>query len=366
MPIGSASGLGSRQPALVREIDLGSGAQAVLVIDALVRGRSTGGLRVLRGGSPVDAKVLARAMSWKFALARIPMGGAKAMLTMPAEADARFREHALGALAAEVRDIVTASTWTPAPDIGLSADSAARFIELASGGKRRPPPSWWTSGPSTAHSAAAGALWGLRKQHKGRRGATVALIGTGKVGMPLGRLLLRHGARILAVANEQGAWYRRGGMSWAGLVERGPPEADGTPISLADVIRLRVDVLALAGPDLLLDSAIAPTVGASVITSAANVPATPEAEATLADRRVLLLPASICSWGGVLSGMADRVRLPSPARSALIEAATRFALSSMWRRTAASEGLPNIAAETANQAEQRIRWMSQAHSDDAN
>lgn len=362
----SALGAGServgRDPALVREIDLGDGARGTVVVDLLVGGRATGGVRVIEGQSPVEPAQLARVMTWKFALARIPSGGAKAVVSVPAGASSAARQLALDRLAASVTDLVGDGRWVPSPDLGVSAEQTARFLGLASGGARQARTSWTTSGQSTARSAVAAAAWALKASATSLTGARVALVGLGKVGLPLAELLIRRGARVVAVVSLEGGRWNDNGLSTGDLTaDRLPTGAE--PIDLDRLLALPVDALVLAATDGLVDARVAPLVGARYVVPATNVPVTPDAVAILAARRVVVLPACVCGAGGALGGLTDRIPGSRHLSGRLIETWTGVTLARGLRRAGDTRGLSGLAQATESWAEQRAGWMAKVFPD---
>jgi len=255
---------------------------------------------------------------------------------------------------------VAQGIWMPGPDMGVRAESAARFLQHASGGRRHPPRSWWTSGVSTARSMAAAVEWGLGQLRRQLSGATVALVGIGQVGLPTARLLAARGARIVGVATWHGAWSHPVSIPLQTVAEQGPERADVTPITFAELLHLPVDVLILAGPDGALAAPSAAGVQARLVASAALIPTTPVVEAELARREILVLPVPICSWGGVLGGALQSCGVPPRTIGAIIATATRLGLSRARRRARSDGGVFNLQSVVATWAEKRAAHLEAA------
>jgi glutamate dehydrogenase/leucine dehydrogenase len=306
---------------------LSGDASAVLALDVLVHGRATGGLRLLPEVNRVDMAVLARLMSWKFALGAGRTGGAKAALMVPEGSPV---EPALARLADLASPHVRTGRWVPGPDIGLSVDRTRAFVSRAGDSTVRARASWETSGRSTAVSCVAALRWAAGRRRARTR--TAAVVGLGSVGSSVVDLLAADGTRVVAVATSRGAWRSGTGFRIDQLTANGPVGVRGGEIDLSELLAEPVDALVLAGPDLTLDAVPPRSVAARLVVSAANLPGSPSALDALHRHEVLVLPPTLCSWGGVLGGVAERLHLTPRARELAIAAATRHALDAVFRR----------------------------------
>lgn len=346
--------LGKRPPHLVRSVELSGGASATVAVDLLVGGRAVGGIRLLEGPSPVTVEVLARTMTWKMALAGLPTGGAKAIVSVPPDATVGQRAQALAELAAEVRDLVGSRTWMPAPDLGVPPGAAAWFTDVASDGQQVPRASWWTSGASTARSLVASTAWALRRQGCALGGATVTVVGLGAVGSAAVGQLHAAGARIAGVAARAGAWFEPGGWAPGDLGIDGPIDGRAPEGSLADLLAEPVDAVLLAGPDLLLEDLAPGSIRTPLLVPATNVPLRPSTGEALAAEGITLLPPPITSWGGALGGGLETLHVPAPVAARVIALRTRRALDQLVRSVADAHGTERqLWVEAAVRAEVR-------------
>jgi glutamate dehydrogenase (NAD(P)+) len=78
---------------------------------------------------------------------------------------------------------------------------------------------------------------------------------------------------------------------------QGMPETE--PIARADVFALACDILVSAGVQYQLTAEVAKTIRAGIVAEAGNSPTTPEADAILLDRGVLVIPDILCTAGGL-------------------------------------------------------------------
>jgi leucine dehydrogenase len=178
-----------------------SGLTVAVAVHRTVGGRSLGGCRMYTYASPDDAirdvERLARSMTFKAAAARLSLGGAKGVISLPPGgiADPALRRAALHDFA----DLVDSfgGRYVTAQDVGTSlADMSyvAGFTPHVAG---RPVDAGGSGDPSpyTAHGVEVAIRASLR-QAADLPGAHVVVVGLGHVGASLARRLARAGARL--------------------------------------------------------------------------------------------------------------------------------------------------------------------------
>jgi len=153
---------------------------------------SAGGTRLAPDVNERETQLLARAMTYKFALLGVQIGGAKgAIRARPEERDEAIRRYC-----DEIRPWVQERRFLTASDLGTRAED---FSSLERGGPRTKlmhsshhgmPLDAYVTGVGVA-AAAETALGGLEKR-------TVALEGFGKVGGGVALEVIRRGARLVA------------------------------------------------------------------------------------------------------------------------------------------------------------------------
>ncbi|MDO9489330.1 MAG: Glu/Leu/Phe/Val dehydrogenase dimerization domain-containing protein [Sphingomonadaceae bacterium] len=181
--------------------DAATGLHGVIAIHSTALGPAAGGCRFWSYANPQmmmnDALRLAQGMSFKNAMAGLPLGGGKAVIQRPAGDFDRRRLFA--AFGRAVQSL--AGNYVTAEDVGTSvADMEAVRVETRfvaglppHGGRPGGDPSPWTAlGVKLAIEAAM-------KWRHGRSldGAVVAVQGLGSVGADLCRLLHTDGARLV-------------------------------------------------------------------------------------------------------------------------------------------------------------------------
>ncbi|MEK6607573.1 MAG: Glu/Leu/Phe/Val dehydrogenase, partial [Myxococcota bacterium] len=136
-------------------------------------------------------------------------------------------------------------------------------------------------------------------------GARIVVQGFGNAGSVAARLLQKAGARLIGVSDSQGAIYAPQGLDAEALLAhkahagtvRGFPAAES--IRPDELLGLECEVLIPAALENAITAPIARGVRARVIVEAANGPTTPDADAILAEKGVIVVPDILANAGGV-------------------------------------------------------------------
>ncbi|MGH7378442.1 MAG: Glu/Leu/Phe/Val family dehydrogenase, partial [Candidatus Methylomirabilales bacterium] len=145
----------------------------------------------------------------------------------------------------------------------------------------------------------------VRARGWSREETPVAIEGYGNAGSWLAVILEDLGYPIVAVSDTKGAIFAETGLPAQRVLEHKQETGSvagfngAEEIAGEDILGLDCAVLALAALEESVDEAIADRVKAQVIVETANYPVTPEADRTLADRGVTVVPDILASGGGV-------------------------------------------------------------------
>lgn len=295
-------------------------------------GPAKGGIRYHPSVGAAEVTALARLMTWKTALADLPLGGAKGGVPcQPARLSTRELRRLTHLYTVAILPVIGPDTDVLAPDLGTgpevmgwilsSADQAGRGDprlvtgkpEVLGGTRFRPK----ATGVGVAHVS------DLAYQHLGGRidRATVAIEGFGSVGGWAARELADRGARIVAVADISGGIRDPNGLDVAALIgwvaDGGRlvdyPKADPYDGS---VLEVPCDIVIPAAMEGTLNGETATLVTARLVVEGANGPTTPEGEAALHEQGVAVVPDLVANAGGVVSSYFEWVqnhqRLPWP------------------------------------------------------
>lgn len=287
---------GDREVARVVEVRHPAlGLTGLLVIDSLpTHGHAFGGIRRMaypsRAAAWEDARRLARAMSHKCALARLPVGGAKMVLW--------DREDSLGQGAYEfLGDVVEelGGAYVCGPDVGTDEPR----MTVVRGRTRWANPVGNTPGPRTAQGVLAG-MRGAATVAFGSaslEGKHVGVHGLGSVGLALAEGLLVAGATVRGWDVSAAAMSKAAGMGVS-------PLASEDALLGGDM-----DVFAPCSVGGLLEERVAARLDAAVVCgSANNVLATAEAGEALFHRGVVFVPDIVVNAGAVIEGVYTVLR----------------------------------------------------------
>ncbi|MEU3027087.1 Glu/Leu/Phe/Val dehydrogenase dimerization domain-containing protein [Streptomyces incarnatus] len=302
-----------------------TGRQGFLVVDRLVRGVSSGGLRMRPGCTLEEVTGLARGMTMKEALhydpegRYVPLGGAKGGIDCDPRDPAAY-----GLLVRYLRAVrpYVESCWTTGEDLGLTQDLVDRaaaeaglvstvqavypLLDDEAAARARLADAFAVEVDGIGLDELAGGcgvaesvLTALDRAGVPHRGTRVAVQGLGTMGGATARFLSRAGLRVVAVADVEGTIANPDGLDVEALLAArdGYGTVDRSALRPADR-RLPGDAWLAADAEVLVPAAVSYAVDASNqarirarwIAEAANMPVLPRAEALLAARGVTVLP----------------------------------------------------------------------------
>ena len=269
---------------------------------------SGGGTRMAPDVTVGETALLARAMTYKLAILRQPMGGAKAGIRA-GQAD---RDAVLARYVEEIRPLVEREEFLTASDLGTRPEDFAALSRSPTPLHEEDPATGATldavlTGLGVA--AAAGAALG----GGGLDGATLAVEGFGKVGGTTVVEAVRLGGRIVALSTVHGAVADPAGFDVDELLELRRRHGDrciehlGRPVRPAPALyEVDADVLVPGARTGSLDVARAAAVRTRVVAPAANVPYTAGGLATLEGRGIVALADFVCNAGATIGYVSER------------------------------------------------------------
>jgi len=307
-------------PQVVCAVRRGEQPLGWVVIDSSVAGTSCGGLRLLPDVSESEMRGLARAMTLKYGLLGLPQGGAKAGVIGDPEASRESRRTTLAAFAEAIAPMLRQKVFMPHTDMGTDIGDIAFMLEgvgiqLPRRQRRRS-----DSGLYTAMTVFCGVQQAAAHLGRSAAGASVAVEGFGKVGQPLVSMLSECGAKVVAISTSRGGLYDPRGLDVARLLalakEFGSRVVDlyegGTSIACEELLELEVEILCPCARHDSIHSENVKSIAAGIVSSGANNPVTPTAEAVLAERGVLCLPDFVTNSGGVIGGTMEFASVKTP------------------------------------------------------
>lgn len=295
------------------------------------RGPYKGGIRFHPEADEDEVSALAAMMAVKCAVVGIPMGGGKGGVTVDPKKLSRAEIHRLS------REYVKAfadhfgpDIDIPAPDVYTNPEIMGVMLdeyEKITGTNR---PGMITGKPialggslgrdtATGDGAHAVLLAYLADRKLDPKSLTVAVQGAGNAGMQVARLAHAEGMRVVALADSRGTLLSDRGIAveeaFAAKEAKGSLRSMYCEGSVCDAQKLAAEGAQIAAPevviaapaDVLIPAALeeqiradnAAQVKAGVVLEVANGPVTPEADAALAGRTIVI-PDVLVNAGGVI------------------------------------------------------------------
>jgi glutamate dehydrogenase (NAD(P)+) len=280
------------------------------------RGPCKGGLRFHPSMDEDHASALANLMTWKTAIVDVPFGGAKGGIDCDPSKMSRFElERVTRRFIDQCKEVIGPTIDIPAPDVNTNADVMAWIMDEYSRHAGFSPavvtgkPLHLFGSEGREEATGRGVMYAveeaLRDKGKELSGTTVALQGFGNVGSHAARLIAERGGKIVAVADHMGGVANEKGLDVPALFAWGAEHrtvagfAGGDAFEGPEIISWPADVLIPAALEDAIDEKNAPRVQAQIVVEAANAPTTPEANAILNERDVLIVPDILANAGGV-------------------------------------------------------------------
>lgn len=273
-----------------------SGLYVMVAVHSTVRGPSLGGCRMWRyddtGPAVADALRLSRAMTFKAAVADLPLGGGKGVIALrDGPPQGRARRDVLLDFGETVEAL--AGSYITAEDVGTSARDMAAISEATRHVSGLSPSRGGSGDPSPATALGVhAALMASCERAFGSasaKGRTVCVVGLGSVGLRLARLLAKDGAKLIVsdIDERKRADADRLGARW---------------IAADRAITTAADLLAPCALGGVLDEDTVPRLQAPVVVGAANNQLADESIADLlAQRGVLWAPDFVANAGGIIN-----------------------------------------------------------------
>jgi glutamate dehydrogenase (NAD(P)+) len=281
------------------------------------RGPAKGGIRYHQDVSLDEVKALAMWMTWKCAVVGIPFGGGKGgVIVDPKKLSRREVEGLTRRFATEISIIIGPERDIPAPDVNTNAQTMAWIMDTYSMHVGYTVPAVVTGKPISLggsegrnEATARGTVYCVVEAAKHLKldlhGATAVVQGFGNAGSIAAQLMVAEGSKILAVSDSQGGVRDDRGLDVERVIawkqEHGTVVGfpGATAVSNQEILEIPCDVLIPAALENQITAKNAGRIQAKIVAEAANGPTTPEADATLFERGIFMIPDILCNAGGV-------------------------------------------------------------------
>ncbi|MEN9522396.1 MAG: hypothetical protein RL065_773, partial [Bacteroidota bacterium] len=328
-----------------------------------------GGIRYSLGVNQDEVMALASLMTYKCATVNVPFGGGKGGIKInPKDYTVEELERITRRYAAELikKNFIGPGIDVPAPDYGsgeremgwiLDTYTSMKPGEIDAAGCITGKPIAQGGVRGRKEATGLGVFYGIREMCNqademkklgmsvGIEGKRVAVQGLGNVGYHAAYFFQKHGAIIVALSEMEGTVYNPKGLDVDAVFkckqETGSilnyKGASKTSKKASDVLEADCDILIPAALENVIDGTNAPKIKAKIVGEAANGPLTPDADAILIKKGIVVMPDMYLNAGGVTVSYFEWLKNLSHVRYGRME--KRFQENSNANMISAVEGL---------------------------
>jgi glutamate dehydrogenase (NAD(P)+) len=294
---------------VIEVYDQKTGMEGVCVIHNTARGPGKGGIRMVPDITVEEVMGLARAMTWKNAMADLPFGGAKSGIKAdPSKLGPAQKEAIVRAFARKIADVMP-EQYIAGPDMNMSEKEMAYIADECAD------PRVVTGKPaelgglphelgSTGYGVALATKIAVEHDEKSLDGMKVAIEGFGNVGTFTMKFLSEWGASVVAVSDSKGIDYEKL-MKTKSEKKTVTAYQDGKVLEGKAVFEVDCDILVPGARPNVITAENAGRVKAKYITEAANLPIPADVELLLAKKGRVVLPDFVANAGGVISSWCE-------------------------------------------------------------
>ena len=289
-----------------------------------------GGIRFSDEVNQDEVMALASLMTYKCAIVNVPFGGAKGGIKINPR---KYSEYELEKITRRYtselvkKNFIGPGIDVPAPDYGTGSREMAWIVdtyaslkpgEIDAAGCVTGKPVTQGGVRGRTEATGLGVFFGIREVCNmpdvmekqgltvGIEGKSVVVQGMGNVGFYCAKFFREHGAKVVAIAEYEGAIYCADGLNEEEVFAH--RKATGSILNFpgatnlaknTDALELECDILIPAALENVINGDNAPNVKAKIIGEAANGPCTPEADEIFAQKGILCVPDMYLNAGGV-------------------------------------------------------------------
>ena len=313
-----------------------------------------GGIRFSEAVNEDEVMALASLMTYKCAIVNVPFGGAKGGIKInPSKYSVYELEKITRRYTSELvkKNFIGPGIDVPAPDYGTGEREMAWIVdtyqslkpgEIDAAGCVTGKPITLGGVRGRKEATGMGVFFGVREVCNmpeimeklglpvGIEGKTVVIQGLGNVGYHSAKFFRENGARVIAIAEYNGAIYNADGLNEEDVFQHklqnktvlNFPGATNLEKS-EDALEIECDILIPAALENVINASNAPRIKAKIIGEAANGPLTPDADDILALKGVVVIPDMYLNAGGVTVSYFEWLKNLSHVRYGRLE--KRFA-----------------------------------------
>lgn len=312
---------------IIRTYDPKLDFEGILVIDNLNLGLGKGGIRMTPDVSMTEVFRLARAMSFKNALAELPFGGAKAGIVWDPHQHTLDEKRAVMESFSRSLKAVIPRLYIAGPDINTSEREMQWFamangnwksatgkpanycMEVFGKGEKKCgiPHEFGSTGFGVVQTTKVAAEFAGVEL----KGATAGIAGFGNVGMFAMKHLEEIGVKTVAVSGRDGVIFNPKGIDYKNLMKLKDSGKsimdykDAKKIDREAIYELKLDILIPAATPDVIHEKNYKKVKSKIIVEGANIPMNEKYEEYFHKNGTLIVPDIIANAGGVISSYAE-------------------------------------------------------------
>ncbi|MFH1221523.1 MAG: Glu/Leu/Phe/Val dehydrogenase [Candidatus Micrarchaeota archaeon] len=301
---------------VIEVYDQKTGMEGVCVIHNTARGPGKGGIRMVPDVTVEEVMGLARAMTWKNAMADLPFGGAKSGIKAdPSKLTPLQKEAVVRAFARKIAEVMP-NQYIAGPDMNITEKEMAQIADECKD------PRVVTGKPaelgglphelgSTGYGVALATKVAVEHDGKSLDGMKVAIEGFGNVGTFTMKFLTEWGANVVAVSDSKGTIYNESGLDYDALMKAKIEKRTVTAYKPGQVLDAKAlfgvdcDILVPGARPDVITTANVESVKARYIPEAANLPIPHDVELMLAKKGKVVIPDFVANAGGVISSWCE-------------------------------------------------------------
>lgn len=294
-----------------------AGMHGFVVIDNTNRGPGKGGIRMTPTLDKEEIFRLARAMTWKCALADLPFGGAKSGIVADSKKiPSEKKKEIVKAFAERIKEECP-SSYVAAPDMYMAEPEMRIIVETLGKKSCTGKPSDMGGIPHELGSTGIGvghaAIVAIEHLGLDPKNLTFAVEGFGNVGSFAAKFLTEKGLKLVAVSDSKGTIYKKDGIDFNEL-EKIKKETKsvtnypgGQKLSCEEIVGLAVDVLVPAAIPDFINESNKDKVKAKIIVCGSNITMHKKIEKGFHKKGILVVPDFVANAGGVISSYVEYI-----------------------------------------------------------
>jgi glutamate dehydrogenase (NAD(P)+) len=339
-----------------------------------------GGIRFSDAVDQDEVMALASLMTYKCAIVNVPFGGAKGGIKInPRNYSAYELEKITRRYTSELvkKNFIGPGIDVPAPDYGTGEREMAWIVdtyaslkpgELDAAGCVTGKPVSQGGVRGRKEATGLGVFYGVREVCNmadrmkklgltpGVEGKKVIVQGLGNVGYHSAKFFREHGSIVIAIAEYEGAIYNANGLNEEEVFQH--RKATGSILNFPgatnitnskEALEMECDILIPAALENVINETNADRIKAKIIGEAANGPLTPEADAILNKKGVLIVPDMYLNAGGVTVSYFEWLKNLSHVRYGRLE--KRFTEN---MNTHILSQMENLTSKNVSEAERKF------------